>query len=112
FSDALEEACADDAATALEKGDASVVEVPVVLLRGGAHEREALRVGADLRAIESSFDRFEELLSVAVVARGRRAREPLRSRDTFGLGRGDRARLDRFDDRRSGNAEIEGRDRS
>ena len=57
--DALEEAGPDDAASPPHQGDAAVIELPIVFLGGGPDQGVALGVGADLRAVESLFNRVD-----------------------------------------------------
>lgn len=60
-----EENAPDNAAASPHKGDAAVVEIPIICLCGRAHEGVALSVGNYLRRKECVFDIVDELLPVA-----------------------------------------------
>ena len=71
-----------------------------------AHELEALRVAADLGAVEGVVDRGEQrLLGAAVFLRG--ALQDLRGGDALVLDGRDAAGKDRLGDRRRGDAHVE-----
>src|SRR5712692_11927648 len=58
--DPVEELRADDAPSAPDGGKRAKVEIPAVLLRTRREVLEALRVGDDLRGVESLLDVFDQ----------------------------------------------------
>jgi hypothetical protein len=79
---------------------------PILLDGHGAHQGEALGVGADLRGVERITHRIDQLLLVAGEVR-LRSLEDFRGGDAFFFQRADAAGEDGFRNGRDGNAGVE-----
>jgi hypothetical protein len=109
--DVAEEDRLDNAAATPHTGDASVVEVPVEVLGGLAHEHEALSVGDNLGRVERLLEVIDELLFVALEGLLRRASDDLARAGTLGLDGGEATGEDSLADEGDGDAGVERVDR-
>lgn len=90
----------DDATSSPHEGDAGVVEVPLVLLCGLAHEHEALGVRDDLRGVQGLLEVVDELLLVALEGLGLGSSEDLAGADSLRLQAREAAGKDSLADQR------------
>ena len=108
--DLAEEHAADDAAAPPHQGDAAVVQVPSVLLRGSAHQGIPLRIGNYLRGEEGLAEILQERGTVPGVLRGFRAFEYLGCGHTLLLLCGEAAGEDGLADQCQRHSLVEGGD--
>ncbi|MNN50442.1 hypothetical protein D3C81_1650280 [compost metagenome] len=85
--DILQEACTDNAAATENHRNAAIVKVPVILVRSHSHLGKALGVGGDFARIQRFADRFDKLLSIAVIAFDFRTLQAFACSHTFFLHR-------------------------
>ncbi len=107
--DVAEEGAADNAAAAPHEGDTAAVEVPAVLLGGGAHEHVALGVADDFGGVEGFADICDPGGAVAGET-GVAGLEVLGGFDAGLLHGRHAAGVDGFGDEGNGDAEVLGGD--
>ena len=112
--DLAQEARPNDAPAAPHQGDAAVVQVPAILLRGGAQQHIALRVADDLGGVEGTHDVLDQrLLLHGILGLGKhrpRALQFAGGLDAFVLHGADAAGEDRLGDQGHGLGQIGGID--
>lgn len=104
--DLAQEGRADDTATAPHKGNTGVVQLPVVVLGGLAHQHEALGVRDNLGGIQSLTELLDEGLLVARVLLVLGASQDLGGTNTLVLERGQAASVHSLTNESDGNTAV------
>src|SRR4029077_11977702 len=99
----------DNATAAPDGGDVAEIQVPVVLVAGGAEELHSLGIGDNFGRIERLTDCFDKLLSIADEFLFCWLRQNFRGSDALVFARGNYARFDRCVDGRDNNRLLNGR---
>ena len=104
----IQEFCPDNASSSPDRGDVSVIEVPVELFAGCFEQGKSLGVGNNFRSVESIAHSLDKSLPIALVIKFCRARQLFRcshplvfhsGQDARFYGRIDRGYHDRLFDR-------------